>query len=409
MTRKPRLMILGAGRHQVPLIRRAAERGIDTVVIDPYEDSPGKVLATIPVVGDAMAVNDVRSAASEYGVDGLATVGTDQAVLPWAIVAEELGLPCHVTPDAALAATNKTVMRSTLSDAGVLMPAAVDLGPDSSLDGVLGLPVVVKAADSQGQRGMTLVNESSALVAAVKRARVASPTQSVVLESFHHGPEVTINAWIEDGMVQVMALLDRITFNPPSGIGICFQHVGPSVHSDREHEFRSLAGRIASAFKLRRGPIYAQCIVCDDAIRVIEAAVRVGGGHEAQLLPRILGFNLLDRTIDLALGHPATPWEQRSVTAGLVNFVLARPGRFASLSAFDGADEAAWYVGIGHEQGEVSDSLGRVGYFIVTGDDRQDVIERARLVYQGLNIKSADGSQLVFWPDPIFVNEPRLR
>ncbi|HSM66099.1 MAG TPA: hypothetical protein VK860_07330, partial [Ilumatobacteraceae bacterium] len=102
-----RLLVLGAGRHQAPLIERAERRGICTIALDPYPDSPGKRVASIAADGDALDADRVLEVARRHHVDGIVTIGTDQPVLVMAHVAAKMGLPCHLEEAGALAATNK--------------------------------------------------------------------------------------------------------------------------------------------------------------------------------------------------------------------------------------------------------------------------------------------------------------
>ncbi len=402
--RRRRLLVLGAGRHQAPLIRRAESLGIETIAIDPYETSPGKQFATHSVLGDAFDVSVAVEAARRFEIDGVTTIGTDQTVLVVARVAAELGLPCHVSPEGALRATNKPVMREALLAHGVAMPEAVVVTDDSPPVEPPAYPCVVKAADSQGQRGMTVVQTPDQLPHALSLAKDASRTRVAVVERFRVGPEFTINAWMNEGDVESVAVLDRITFNPPPHIGICMQHVGPSVHAADLAELTEIARAVARAYDQRNGPLYIQTLATDDGYRVVEAASRIGGGHEAQLLPRHIGFDPIPRAIELALGLPPTPTPPVAGSAGLVTFVVAQPGTLATLGSMaelveaGAIDEGAWYVADGYEQPAITDSMGRVGYFIVTGDDRATALERAERAYARLEAMSPDGDNLIFWP-----------
>lgn len=410
-----RLLVLGAGRHQTPLIEHAERRGIRTIALDPYPAAPGKRVASYAADGDALDADRVLEVARQHRVHGVTTIGTDQPVLVMAKVAAALGLPCHLDEAGALAATNKAAMGPALRSAGVPMPRSVTIGPEAEIDDVElpSLPCVVKAADSQGQRGMSIVRTAASLRDAIARARAVSRTATVVVEHFHEGPEFTINAWISDGRALLAIPLDRITVNPPPSIGICLQHVYPSVHERDEPAFREIAESVARAYGMQRGPLYIQTIASSDGYRVIEAASRVGGGHEAQLLPRLMTLDLVDRTIDLALGQPEAPLDlEHRAESGLVNFIVTSPGTFAELSDFpalvaDGlVDEGGWYVRPGHEQGPIVDSMDRVGYFIVTAPSRDATLDRAHRAYDLLRASDPTGRNLVTWPDDAVLNQP---
>jgi biotin carboxylase len=64
---------------------------------------------------------------------------------------------------------------------------------------------------------------------------------------------------------------------------------------------------ISAAYGLEDGPLYIQMLVADGEVWVIEAGGRVGGGHEASLIPLTTGVDLTDRVIDLAMYGSAAP------------------------------------------------------------------------------------------------------
>lgn len=406
-------LVLGAGRHQAPLIARAEERGIRTIALDYYENSPGKEVASASVLADALDADAVLAAARAHEIDAIATVGTDQAVIIVATVAEALGLPCHISVDGALAATNKVQMRSALSHAGVPMTvgALVDAEPSAADLSGIGMPCVVKAADSQGQRGMRRIDDAADLADAIRTASTYSRTATVVVEEFSPGPEFTVNAWMRAGEVVLAIPTDRHTFNPPPAIGICLRHLAPSLFANRLDELVEITRRVATGYDITDGPLYIQMLATDDGFRVVEAASRVGGGHEAQLFEAMHGLSLLDLTIDLAYGrNDRTLPVIAPKRSGVVNFVVASPGRIGELSPFEPlvaaglVDEGQWYVTPGHEQQQIVDSMGRIGAFITTGPDRRDVLERATQAYGRLVVQSDQSQNLAFWPADDMMN-----
>ena len=50
-----------------------------------------------------------------------------------------------------------------------------------------------------------------------------------MVEEYVAGLEVTVNAWVSDGVPHMLAVADRVTYNPPPSIGIAFQHMFPSL------------------------------------------------------------------------------------------------------------------------------------------------------------------------------------
>jgi biotin carboxylase len=416
--RARRLLVLGAGRHQTPLILRAEERGIEVVVADYLADSPGKQFASHTTMVDALDIDAVGAVAREYAVDGVVTTGTDQAVVTMAEVAERFGLPQIVRPRTARIATNKRAMKEALTAAGVPMAnyAFIDATrTDESRRRVdaLRLPVVVKPTDSQGQRGTSRVESSSDLADAIGSAIDASRAGEAVVEEFVDGMEVTASAWVTEGALQVLMVTDRVTYNPPPAIGIAVQHVYPSVHAAPVlATVRSMLQRIRDAYDVEHGPMYVQMLITPAGdVRLVEAACRVGGGHEISLIPLVTCVDLRDRLIDLALTGRCDPFtfEYSGVDVNrhaLVNFLVARKGTIASQDGFDALltggviDEGGFYHPVGYEQAPVSDGQGRVGYFVAHDESRNTLQERAHNAFDRLSMRGSDGNEMLFWPEP---------
>ena len=105
-------------------------------------------LADVPVSSED--ADGVRDAAR--GSDGLIAPGTDWPVRIAAATAEELHIAHPITAAVAVTCTDKVAQRRRLDAAGVPQPRWSPDAPPS-------YPCVVKAADRQGQRAMTIVRD----------------------------------------------------------------------------------------------------------------------------------------------------------------------------------------------------------------------------------------------------------
>ncbi len=130
MTARPKLLVLGAGRHQAALIQRAESRGIAVVASDYYPDAPGKRYASFPADLDALDVGANVALARNHDVAGVITTGTDMAVVTMAEVAAALDLPCYLTPMAARVATDKVLMAEAFARNDVRRPTSYEVFDD---------------------------------------------------------------------------------------------------------------------------------------------------------------------------------------------------------------------------------------------------------------------------------------
>jgi biotin carboxylase len=318
-----------------------------------------------------------------------------------------------VTPQAARTATHKLAMAVALAAAGVPITRRIVIraNEDTNSARQLRCPLVVKPADAQGQSGITRIENHSALGETVQVARGLSREGTVVVEEFVQGPEITATAWVKNGKVSLLALADRVTYNPPPHLGIALRHVFPSFHARQlyDHVGEVLHG-VATAYSMSDGPLYVQMLVTGNSVTVVEAAARVGGGHEMSLVPEVTGTDLVDCSINLALGLPVgARFDLRRdapLRHGLINFVVALPGILAHHEPMEHLIHAGliidggWYRSDGFEQRPITDAYGRIGWFLTTGPDRNSVLQSADRVYRKLAVRDPDGNNLVFWPDP---------
>ena len=382
-SRRPRLLVLGAGPAQLGLLRAARDRGLETIAVDRDAAAPGFELASSRAVVSTEDVSGVERLARASGVDGLISPGADWPVGVAAHVAERLGLPHPISPATATLATNKTRQRAALAAAGVPQPRQLD-EPRA--------PCVVKAPDRQGQRGLTLVSDTSQLPAAIAAALEASRNGTFVAEEYVDGPEVTVNAFSVDGSFHALTVTDRLTAEPPA-FGGALAHVWPSVH-DVDGAIDA-ARAAAEALGGRNGPTYTQVRLGSDGPRVIELAARLGGGHDAELCEAALGVPLNGLAIRAALGEHVS-WGQSPgpVSGGAcVVFLVAPVGRLAGVQGLeeargvDGVTDVDVYRRPGHVFGPLRRGADRAGAILAVGGSRAEALEQARRAAEAIRFE----------------------
>ena len=74
--------------------------------------------------------------------------------------------------------------------------------------------------EAAGSRGIALVRETAELVGAIREARAWSPRGRVIVEEFVTGRHFSVEAFLEDGRLAVMAVSERTVTGPPSFITV---------------------------------------------------------------------------------------------------------------------------------------------------------------------------------------------
>ncbi len=404
-----RLQILGGGNNQLGAIRRAAEQGHEVVLVDYYENPPGRVYAAFNEVVSTFDVEKNIAIAKKYRVDGVMTMGTDQPVYTVAQVAEALQLPAFLDVPTARAVTNKEVMKAIMTDNQIPTVPYCFL---TTAAGVAELedipyPVVIKPLDSQGQRGVFKLNSSAEVINSLPETLSFSRVEKVLLESFYPSDEITVSAWVDKGVPDILTITDRESFSFDRNIGICYAHEYPSRHQNREPEIRGLVQRITRAFQIKAGPLYIQLLVGDQGIVVNEVAGRIGGAHEDIFIPYLTGFDILDRVINFSLGIEATPPRPRAARVNehlSVQLFFAKPGKTTSLTSLEsltklpGVIAAGYNVAVGETLETIANATARAGYLVIAETSERALHQAINQAFGALKIIDEQGQNLVIQP-----------
>lgn len=400
------VLFVGAGRHQRAAIAQAQARGLRVVGVDRNPDAPGLQLADIAEAVDFTDVDAVTEVARRNAVDGALTVSADRAVPVVAAVTERLGLP-SIGVDVAHRMRNKIVMRRALAEEGIPQPpfAAVRSLAEGRLAlKTVGLPSVLKPADSGGQRGVFRIDSADDLDAHLHAALAESAQQECILEGFVEGTEMNGIVIARGGRAEVLTLSDRL--RPPGiGFGVGWIHVYPATaYGDQLALSKRVAERTVEVLGLRDGIAFPQLIAAPGgSVAVVEVAARIPGGQMADLVRHATGVDLVEVALRFALGEPvpdevARPQYSQPLA---IRFLTAEPGplptgrvtRIGSLEpvlAAEGVVQAATYLQVGETIRPVRLDGDRRGYVIALGDTSVEALAWAEAASRLLEVEVAE-------------------
>jgi biotin carboxylase len=387
------VLFVGAGRHQLRAIQRARELGLRAVAVDRNPDAAGLVEADAAEVVDFRDVPAVVEAGRRHGVNGVLTVSADRAVPVVAAAAEALRLPGIGTPTAH-AMTHKIAMRRRLAEAGVPQPefAAVRTLSEGRVGlETVGLPAVLKPADSGGQRGVFRLDSVDDLERHLHAALAESASGEAIVESFHEGLELNGLVVARRGEVTVLTLSDRL--RPPGiGFGVGWIHLYPStLYGDTLAKAEGASVHAVHALALSDGIAFPQLIVSDDGeARIVEVAARIPGGQMADLARHAVGVDLVEVALRQALGEdvPDELVAPRTQQPLAIRFLTAEPGSLPTgtvrsvsglerVRAFPGVVQADVFLSAGETIRPVRLDGDRRGYVIAVGETNVEALERA--------------------------------
>jgi biotin carboxylase len=397
------VLFVGAGRHQRRAIHQARARPLRVVAVDRNPKAPGLVAADAAEPIDFTDVDAVTEAARRHAVDGVLTVSADRAVPVVAAVAERLGLP-GIGSETAHLMTHKIAMRRTLAEEGVPQPRFAAVRGHAEVRGALetvGLPAVLKPADSGGQRGVFRLEQTDDLDAHLHAALAESAAGEAIVESYVDGTEMNAIVVARGGETRLVTLSDRLR---PDGVGfgVGWIHVYPaSVFGDQLELAEQVAVQAVHALGLHDGIAFPQLIAMPDGgVSLVEVAARIPGGQMADLVRHAVGVDLIEVALRQAVGEPvpdevALPRFQQPLA---IRFLTAQPGplqpgRVVSVGslepvlAAEGVVQADTYLEVGETVRPVRVDGDRRGYVIATADTSIEALARAEAAARLLRVE----------------------
>jgi biotin carboxylase len=387
------VLFLGAGRHQRAAILRAKELGYRVAAIDGNPDALGLAEADVAEVVNFVEIPKAIEFAERIRPDGVLTITSDRAVVAVAAVAEALGLP-GIGVDVALGLTHKVEMRRRLERAGVPQPryGSAQTAEDAVTAAEhVRYPLVIKPADSGGQRGVFRIESDEELVDRFPESLELSRGREVIVEEFVEGTEMNAMAVVRDGEVIPLTLSDR--HRPPgAGFAVGWIHAYPAaLNGNGTAQAEAMVARTLLELGLRNGIGFPQLIAHPDGrILMIEVAARIPGGQMADLVRHAVGVDLVEVALRVAVGEPVPDelCRPRFHQPVAIRFFTAQPGplpvgRVKSVASLErvlgapGVVQADSYIVPGETIRPVQRDGDRRGYVVALGATGPEALDRS--------------------------------
>ena len=404
-----KLMVLGAGLDQVPLIERAKAMGLYVIAVSPG-DYPGMKLADKVIDCDIRDEKGVYEAAKAEGVDGIISDKTDMPLLAMAGATEKLGLPGNAY-DCIKLFVDKYLMREKCKELGI---RTIEYCRARNADDVrefmrkVGAPIIVKPVDSCASKGVTKVESDEEVDAAFAEASEYSMGQDAIVEQFIEGTELEVDSIVLGGKVKLLMYADLESFKL-NNVFASTTRLYPSVlDDDVVNRLLELDKRIVEGFGLTQGLTHNEYIMDKDGtIHLIEVAARGGGTNISTNIARLqTGIDTPEFLINAALGtiDELPEYKMCQCHCGYVAFYIPH-GKVISIEGKEDV-EALPYVDkttmesihVGMEASSFTDKRLRHA-IILSAESREQLLERIDIIRDMLKIKveTTEGIKGLIW------------
>jgi len=141
-----------------------------------------------------------------------------------------------------------------------------------------------------------------------------------LVEEYMDGPEISVDAIVQNGRVTIFGVEDQIRMKPPYVLQIAARL--PYVcDSKREAEIYDLICQTVKAVGLRNSATHTEIIFTKDGPKIVEIGCRIGGDDLHDTILEATGYNLMYESIMVALGIKRH-YEVRALCHTMMQFVL---------------------------------------------------------------------------------------
>lgn len=388
-----RLLILGAGKEQIPAITAATRHGIRTIALDMNPRADGAPLADEFYPVSTRNISAILDLIDHYPkkIDGVMTIASD---IPHCVsaAAEALKVP-HIPLSVAQTCINKFEMKETLARRGVNIPAFAEIGSAGELASFIkqvGYPVVVKPVDNSGARGVLRVTETIDLAWAFDYARQFSYSGDVQAEQFIAGQQVSTEGLMLAGTFHTTGFADRNYARLDQTVPFMIEDGGDIPTILNASEARCVIAefeKAVAALGINWGPAKGDMVYGEDGkAYVIEIAARLSGGNFCyDKVPWSTGVDIVDILVEMAVGNPVDPqrFEPTRAMATSQRYFFPPPGRINEIRGLEvaGQQEHIRKLDLWVKPGDVVPAAenhpSRVGYVIACAPERSVAIAAA--------------------------------
>lgn len=400
-----KLLIIGAGIGQVPLLQKAKARGIHVTVVSIPGNYPCFELADDIIYMDIYNRDGIVEEARKREITAVISDQNDLMIPTVAYVSEKLGLPGNKF-DTVMTFCNKNRFRDMCDAAGVPCPKHKSVSKETIAAPIdMSFPLMVKPADSQSSIGVKKVRNEQELKEALDFAISKSPTGNAIVEEFFQGCEVVCEGFINEGKYYLLQFADRKYFDLPEVL-IPSQTLFPSTlkkeFKDRIVECES---KLAAYAKPSFAIVHSEYLINEATgeIRVVESALRGGGVYiSSDLVPMATGIDINDVLLRKVLGEEVDVdkvFDQRKENASAYVCFYLNEGTIGFVKGVEEVKALPFvreaYINdlqVGQKTGLPTYKGARKGPILVYGSDLEDLERNILTVQNTLHAEVKEGN-----------------
>lgn len=403
-----KLLMLGTSKGSCEMIRIAKAKGVYTIVTDYLSPdvSVAKKIADEYWMINTGDLDSLEKKCIEEGVTGVVS-GVSEFNLEMTMeLTKRLGLPCYCTPEAWHYSRNKYDFKELCKKVGVRMAEDYHMSNPPTEDELeaVNFPVVVKAIDLSGNRGMSYCYNKEELITACKYARSKSKSETIIVERMLKGPEVAADYVMADGEIRLLSF--NALNHQPGELQNCYsistteqKYLKRFLEEENEDIIRAL-----KAVGCREGFAWVEMIVDEDGhFYLLEMGYRLCGNEINVPLKKLSGIDVQEWIIDYALGVKHKPSDlppmQKNYYDGCGCVYCLWTNQEAVIGAIDGVEEILKDPKISWDSSfQVGDHVAEhrlMAEFMFVDKNIDEMCKTIELINQKVSIRNTFGEEMI--------------
>ncbi len=372
-----KLLILGAGKIQTPIIKKAKDKGHTTLVVDYDKNAPGFRYADFKFIVSTNDKDKILEIAKKHNIQGILTT-SDFPVNSVAYVAHKLKLNALST-EAARISTNKFLFREFQKKNGFNYPKYFLIN-ETNINNIDDFPFIIKPVDSSASRGVVKISSKQELIKEFPITKSFSNSGNVIAEEIIEGKEYSVETITQNNNTEIIAITEKLLFENTKHF-VEAGHLIPANISEREFNIiKKEIIHFLDKIKLNNSVSHTEIKILNNEIYIIESGFRLGGDYiTSDLVPLATGVDMLSNAINLATGIKTDTQKKFNRYAG-IRFIDNKNYKYLFEIIKSGANFIKKYEISDFKNKRIENSLDRFGYLIFSADNKNKFTEIINLL-----------------------------
>lgn len=343
MAKKKRIMIIGAGWEQAPLIKKARDLGYWILATHGSKDAAGFQYADAMEILDPRDIIGALKLFKRYKMEAVVSDNDDYALYTVGIMCQKLGLP---GPNfwAISYSNNKKKSRQTCNKTGIKQPKFYVCNSFEDLKAGIkkigGYPAIVKPVDNRGNFGVNKVEKEEDLKDAFFDAVSNSHSREFIVEQFISGTLMIVDGFcFKPGEHYSLAVSSKTMLGGQRRVAKEIIYPADFKKTIIREAIR-INQIVVGALSYDFGFTHSEYILDKkERLWLVESTNRGGGVYISSLIvPFLTGIDILRHLVESAFGNFYEPffnkdWPMKNVA--MLSFFKFNEGKIKSINGLD--------------------------------------------------------------------------